>query len=106
MDDRGVDGPPYPVALRLYAIAAERWAEIDAAYLSVDLIRLPPHRFCNAVYAWCVQHMTPEKREEWDFMLNAPLPGHEQAAPTETVIEAEGEAFMAVMAMNEQVTGG
>jgi hypothetical protein len=51
--------------------------------------------------------MTSEKREEWEFMLNAPLPGHEkQPMLSELTAEAEGEAFMAAMAMNERVAGG
>jgi hypothetical protein len=43
-----------------------------------------------------VQHLDPEKREEWDAMLAAPLPGQERRA-TPSTVEAEGEAFMALM---------
>ena len=52
-----MDQPPYRVVLRLYAIADERWAEIDAAYANTDLIRVPIYRFLNCVYAWCVKHL-------------------------------------------------
>lgn len=109
MDDRGVDRPPYQVALRLYAVAAERWAEVDAAYYMVDLIRVAPHRFLNFVYAWCVERIDPEKREDWERMLEAPLPGMEKAKPTEVMIEAEGASFMALMqseAKRKESTGG
>jgi hypothetical protein len=88
--------PPYPAVLRLYAIAEQRWAEIDATYITVDLLRLPPHRFLNAVYAWCLNHIDPEKREEWDAMLEAPLDGS-RAKPTDAQIESEGADFMALM---------
>jgi hypothetical protein len=97
-----VDRPPYPAALRLYAIAEERWAEIEAHYLTVDLLRLPEAKFTNAVYAWCVKYMTPEDREKWDMMLTAPLPGQEKRKPSEAEVEAEGAAFMQLLNMETQ----
>lgn len=102
MDGRGVDRTPYPAALRLYAIAEERWAEIEAHYLSVDLLRLPAAKFTNAVYAWCVERILPDDREKWDAMLTAPLPGQEKAKATDAEIEAEGAAFLAVMNFEAQ----
>jgi len=102
VDGRGVDRPPYPTALRLYAIAVERWAEVEAHYFSIDLLGVSPRKFLNLVYAWCVQFMDAEKREEWDVMLEAPLPG---AKPTEAQIEREGESFLAAMQMHQQVSG-
>lgn len=74
-----MDRPPYRVALRLCQIAEARWAEVDAAYASVDLITLPPDRFCNLVYAWCVKHIEPKKLEEWHVLLNEPLPWESEA---------------------------
>ena len=106
MDDRGVDWPPYPTALRLYAVAEERWPEIEANYISVDLLRLPPAKFLNAVYAWCVRYMTPEDREKWDIMLTAPLPGTEKIRrPSDAEIDAEGAAFLAAMNTHQTLTG-
>lgn len=106
MDGRGVDRPPYPAALRLYAVADERWAEIEAHYLSVDLLRLPPAKFLNAVYAWAVKHMDLEQREKWDMMLTAPLPGTERTArPSEAQVEAEGASFLAAMGAHQALTG-
>ena len=71
----GVDRPPYQVALRLYAIAEQRWPEVDAQYPSIDLIRLPADRFCNFVYRFCLEHLAkPEAREEFDMRLKEPLP--------------------------------
>lgn len=88
---------PYQIALRLYAIAAERWAEIDAAYSGVDILRLPIHRFLNYVYAWCVERINPEKLEQWQWELEQPLPGQEKK-PTEGQTEDEGQGFMDFMA--------
>jgi hypothetical protein len=101
-----VDRPPYPTALRLYAVADERWAEIEANYIAVDLLRLPPAKFLNCVYAWAVKYMTAEDREKWDIMLTAPLPGTEKNhRPTESEVEAEGAAFLATMGAHQALTG-
>jgi len=101
-----VDRPPYPVALRLYAVAEERWAEIEAHYIVVDLLRLPPAKFLNCVYAWCVRYMDPETREKWEMMLTAPLPGTERTRPpSEVEAEVEGAAFMAAMSQHQTLTG-
>lgn len=87
-------GPPYAAAIRLSVIAAEWWVELDAHYVGVDLLRLPTHRFFNAVQAWCLGRIDPEKREEWLMQLDAPL--NPDAPPTEAQLEAEGQAFMSV----------
>lgn len=105
MDGRGVDRPPYSTALRLYAVADERWAEIEARYISVDLLRLPPAKFLNCVYAWAVHYMSPEDREKWDMMLTAPLPGAERNRPSESQIEDEGAAFLSAMTAHKTLTG-
>jgi hypothetical protein len=97
-----VVGTPYQVAQRLYLIAETYWAEIDAHYLPVDLIRLPPHRFLNAVYAWVINRIDPAKHEQWIQQLSAPLPGTEKKKPTPAQIEAEGADFMATMQMVNQ----
>lgn len=95
-----MDGPPFPAVARLYLIAEERWAEIESDYPGVDLIRLPGHRFLNYVFGWCVKRIEPEKREEWEAMLDAPIPGME---PTPAMVEAEGQSFMDLMsAVNAQ----
>ena len=96
-----MDRPPYPAALRLYAIAEVRWAEIEANYIAVDLLRLPPAKFCNAVYAWAVGHMSQEDREKWDMMLTEPLPGQAKKPPTDMELESEGAAFMALLATEQ-----
>lgn len=96
-------GPPYATTLRLYAIAAERWSEIDSAYAQVDLIRQPSYRFCGLVYGWCVRHMEDERREQFDYNLAAPLHGREKATPVDTVAEIEGQAFMAAMMQHQMV---
>ena len=88
-------GTPYQAVYRLYAIASERWAEIDAAYASIDLIRQPVHRFVNLTYAWCLTRIEPEKLEEWMFMLNSPFPG--EKVVSDQMLEDEGAAFLALM---------
>lgn len=48
-----------------------------------------------------------DKREEWEAMLVAPLPGREtRQAQTPAVVEAEGAAFMALMMKQEGGPGG
>lgn len=97
--------PPYPAVYRLYAIAEDRWAEIDAAYAQVDLVRQPVHRFLNLVYAWCVAHIDPEKREDWEYQMNAPIPGRETQV-SEATAEVEGEGFLAMMQQHQSLTSG
>lgn len=94
--------PPYQAAHRLLAIAEARWAEVDAAYLQVDILTLPFDRFLNAVYAWCVQQFIfapPEKREEFDTMLTAPLETEGQSKTDKYKFsdEASADSFMAAM---------
>lgn len=98
-------GPPYPTTLRLYAIAAERWSEIDSAYATLNLIHERPWRFAGLVYGWCVRNMDDERREKFDYDLAAPLPGHESAPVTDRLAEIEGSAFMAAMMQHQTVTG-
>jgi hypothetical protein len=88
-----VGRPPYQAALRLCAIAQDRWAEFDAAYLPVDLIALPFDRFLNAIYALCVKHLDEQKKESFDLQLNAPLEGMGVKAQRWTA-EQEAEDFM------------
>lgn len=97
-------GPPYPSALRLYAIADGHWAEIEAAYYQIDLLSVGSRKFLNLVFAWCLTRIQPEQREEWIRDLEAPLPGQVQASPAQ--VEQEGMDFMAAMQMHEQMTGG
>lgn len=63
------------------------------------------HRFLNCVYAWCLLHLSTE-RDEFDYMLNAPIPGAERTQPSDEVAEIEGAAFMQAMATHQQMTGG
>jgi len=55
----------------------------------------------NLVYGWCIDHIDPEKREEWDIMLHDPLPGREKAEPTPFQVEQEAADFMATLAMHQ-----
>jgi hypothetical protein len=98
--------PPYATVLRLTAVAEAYWPQIDAAYLSVDLLRLPEHRFYNAVYTWTIERIDPDKREEWIQMLNEPLEGTSPREPTPSQVEAEGASFMAFMGEHQQMKAG
>lgn len=97
--------PPYRAAVRLCVIAAARWAEVDAAYASANIIEFPPHRFLNCVYAWTLSRLDPEKVEEWVMTLNDPFPGEQPTAEISSAdAEAEGAGFMA--AMTQMQMGG
>lgn len=95
-----MDRTPYPAALRLYAIAEQRWAEVDAAYYQVNILGFRPSRFLNCVYTWCLERIPPDKREQWEMMLEAPLPGKEKVV-TERQLELESEGFMGLLAMQQ-----
>lgn len=58
----------------------------------------------NCIYAWCIERVPSEKREEWDMMLTEPLPGQEKAAPTPFQADQEAADFMATMAMHQAQT--
>jgi hypothetical protein len=68
-------------------------------------MRLPVHRLFNCIYTWCVERIDPEKREAWDMDLIAPLPWLKDRAPTESMIEAEGDLFMAALQAHEAGRG-
>lgn len=55
----------------------------------------------NLVYGWCIAHIEPDKRVEWEAMLTEPLPGQEKAPPTPFQAEDEADAFMATLAMHQ-----
>lgn len=88
-------GPPFRVAVRLYAVAITRWAELDAAYITIDLIHLPLDRMLNCVYAWCLERVPEDKSEEWLFQLAAPLPG--EKITDEPADWDEDDSFMTAM---------
>jgi hypothetical protein len=58
----------------------------------------------NLVFAWCVERIPSEKREQWEIELSAPLPGQEKVAPTPFQADDEAAAFMATMAMHQTQT--
>lgn len=63
------------------------------------------HRFLNCVYAWCLEQVGREGREQFEEDLTAPLPGMEKAKPSPVQVEEEGAAFMAAMALAQQQKG-
>ena len=101
--------PPYPVIARLYAIAAERWAELDAAYPGVDLLRLPCHRFLNYVWTWCLLRIPGDKMEQFVHEMNAPLPGSRGSGKpqaSQAQLDEEGQDFLNFMQLHTQNVGG
>lgn len=87
--------PPYPVVVRLCALASLQWAQIDAAYYQINLVRQPPYRFANLVYAWAVERVPSDDQETWHQELTELLPW--QDITSEAAIEAESDSFMAMM---------
>lgn len=88
--------PPYPAAVRLCGIAAERWDQIDAAYYQINLLRIPLYRFAGLVYAWAIERVPSDKLSDWKADLNELLPW--QDGESEAAIEAESDSFFAAMA--------
>ena len=61
----------------------------------MNLLALPIARFCDAVYAWCLQRTSD--RDRFDMQLNMPIPGR-AASERETQAELDGFAsFMDTM---------
>ena len=101
MDDRGVVRKPYRAVVRLYAVAGAHWRIIDGTHPGVDLIRLPPRRFCNVVYTWAIRNITKEEDlAQFDYHLyEEPLPWEKvQKIPTLTTeVDDDGAQFLSVM---------
>lgn len=88
--------PPYPAVVRLLDIAAGRWAELDAAYYQINLLKQRPHRLLNLVYSWCIERVEPDKLDEWIVELNDLLPW--QSVASEAAVNLESESFLAMQA--------
>lgn len=86
--------PPYPVAVRLCQILADRWPEIDAAYYQINMLRQKPHRIANLVYAWCIERVDPEKLDDWKSELMDLLPW--QDVQSEAATQLESDSFFAM----------
>lgn len=73
----------------------------------MNLLRLRLDRFCNAIRAWHLKRVEPERREEFNASLTEPLPDRYKDIaprnPTPRELEDEGAGFMALYA---QVKGG
>lgn len=91
-----MDRPPYQVVLRLYGLAENYWEMLDYHYHQINLIGQPPHRFCNLIYGWAKALTPPDKWDQFEFELAAPIPGRE-TTPSETEIEEEGRLFLNAM---------
>ena len=104
MADGAVDRTPFHVALRLYAIAALRWPEVDgtAALAGVDPFALRPERFCNLIYAWAVDRV--EDRERFDAALEEPIPGGRGLSAASAA--DDGDAFLSFMTEHRALAGG
>src|SRR5690606_37417982 len=88
--DRGVVRGPYPVAVRLCRIGAERFAEISAAYYQIDnLSTVPPWKFTALVYAWAIERVEHGKLDEWITDLNELLEWQDGESAASEAIESE-----------------
>lgn len=86
--------------IRLVAYAATNWDHLVAAHPAVDLVQMPFHRLLSILYVayahtWAAaqiesrpQGSPPPDWVEFDFMLEAPLPGR---TPTR---EVRGKSFI------------
>ena len=102
-----MDGTPYRAAVRLYSIASERWAEVEATYYQADILGYRIDRFFNLIFAWCVERVDHEKREEWELALDMPLPDESPSAyVSEASAEAEGALFLSAMQQHKALTTG
>lgn len=88
------------MVVKLLAIASERWAEIDAAYYQIDLIRLPCYRILNMVYSWCIERVPPDKLDEWLAELEELLPWQDVDGAAAEALESA--SFMDMMAKGER----
>jgi hypothetical protein len=82
--------------VRLCAIASERWAEIDAAYYQINLLRQKPHRFASMVYAWAIERVESDNLDDWLTELRDLLPW--QDSTSETAVDLESQSFLAMQA--------
>lgn len=58
---------------------------------------LSPQKFLDTVYVWAIKRLDPEKREQWEAEMDAPLPWQINKAPSQEQIEEEGQDFMNFM---------
>lgn len=86
------------MAVRLCSLAASRWAEIDAYYHAspTPLLRMKPHRFLNMVYAWAIERVPSDKRDDFEMDLVDLLPW--QDVESEAAADMESQSFMNMMA--------
>lgn len=80
--------------MRLCSLAATFWPLIDASYYQINLLRQPPARFLGLVYAWAIERVESDKRDEWEMELVDLLPW--QSSASEAAIQMESESFFAM----------
>lgn len=90
--------PPYVVAVRAFANAANYWTQIDgeAGFGGADLIDLPVDRFINVVIFWLMKRVKDPERLMYD--LQKPLPGEASKPVTKEDLEQDGRDFMSFAA--------
>jgi len=57
---------------------------------------MPPHRYLNMVYSWCVERVASDKLDDWLTELNDLLPW--QDIDSEAAVNLESESFFAAQA--------
>lgn len=57
---------------------------------------MPPHRYLNMVYSWCIERIPAEKLDDWLVELADLLPW--QDVDSEAAVNLESESFLAMAA--------
>jgi len=96
-----MDQLPYQAILRLFAIAANYWYEIDGACArsGLDPATLPPRRFLTLVYYWAIERVATRgdaELEAWKAALYKPLPGRNPDRVSRDTIAEEMAMFDAL----------
>lgn len=77
-----VGQPPYYVALRLFNVAAEHWAQFngECVSLGVNIRKLPCPDFFDLIYFWLVRNADQKEKDKIDLQLFLPPIGMEAEA--------------------------
>jgi hypothetical protein len=93
---------PYPVVVRLHAIAAANWRVIDGEFAArgINPLTLRPDRFCHLIWYWAIQRIPAEDVDQWVADMEKPLPTAtpKKRKPTQRELDLEAEGFMALYA--------
>jgi hypothetical protein len=92
-----VDDFSYQAFVRLGQVAGVNWYALDGALAGkgIDPSSLSPRRLLAFVRTWVIEHIDPEKVEQWLAELDSPLPGTEPDKVSASTVQDEMDAFNA-----------